>query len=63
VTKGPIPSVNEAAFGQLDEARLVDALRASGKVVLSLVAEQAGRVFGHILYAMMLNAKALRVSR
>jgi putative acetyltransferase len=43
--------VHERAFGRPDEARLVDALRAAGKVALSLVAEEDGRVVGHILFS------------
>ncbi len=46
-----IRQVNCLAFGQDDEARLVDALREGGFVRLSLVAEQAGRVVGHILFS------------
>ncbi len=43
--------VNRLAFGQDDEARLVDALREGGFVRVSLVAEQGGRVVGHILFS------------
>ena len=46
-----IREVNRQAFGQADEARLVDALRDGGYVRLSLVAEQEGRVVGHILFS------------
>src|SRR5262245_17987910 len=46
-----IRHVNRLAFGQDDEARLVDALREGGFVRVSLVAERAGRVFGHILFS------------
>jgi predicted N-acetyltransferase YhbS len=46
-----IPHVNRLAFGQDDEVRLVDALRDTGLDRLSLVAEQADRVFGHILFS------------
>jgi putative acetyltransferase len=38
------------AFGRPDEAVLVDALRAAGKVQLSLVAESEGQVVGHVLF-------------
>lgn len=48
-----IHQVNEAAFGSSDEANLVDALRADGVVLLSLVAELDGRVVGHILFSRM----------
>ena len=38
-----------AAFDQRVEADLVDALRDSGDVVISLVAERDGRIVGHIV--------------
>ena len=44
-----IREVNRLAFGQEDEARLVDALRDGGYARLSLVAEEDRRVVGHIL--------------
>ncbi len=43
--------VNRLAFGQDDEARLVDALRDGGYLRVSLVAEQGGQVVGHILFS------------
>jgi len=43
--------VNEAAFGQADEADLVDKLRADGAVLVSLVAELEARIVGHILFS------------
>jgi len=46
-----IRHVNRLAFGQGDEARLVDALRDGGFVRVSLVAQQAGQVVGHILFS------------
>lgn len=46
-----IREVNRQAFGREDEARLVDALRDGGFVRLSLVAEEGGRVVGHILFS------------
>ncbi len=45
-----VREVNRRAFGQADEARLADALRAAGVVVASLVAEEDGRIAGHILF-------------
>ncbi|MEO6029980.1 MAG: N-acetyltransferase [Candidatus Binatia bacterium] len=39
------------AFERPDEAALVDALRAAGKATLALVAEQDGRVVGHVLFS------------
>jgi putative acetyltransferase len=46
-----IREVNRLAFGQEDEARLVDTLRAGGYVKLSLVAVEGERVVGHILFS------------
>lgn len=43
--------VNRQAFGQDDEARLVDALRDGGYARVSLVAQEGGRVVGHILFS------------
>lgn len=50
---GAIYEVQEKAFGQPNEARLVDALREHGKHVLSLVAVKGVRVVGHILFTKM----------
>ena len=46
-----IGDLNEEAFGQPQEARLVDRLRANGGVLLSLVASVDDRVVGHILFS------------
>src|SRR4051812_43746834 len=46
-----VREVNRLAFGQDDEARLVDALRDGGYVRASLVAEEVGRIVGHILFS------------
>jgi len=43
--------VNELAFEGGAEANLVDALRAGGAPLVSLVAEEGGRVVGHILFS------------
>jgi putative acetyltransferase len=43
--------VNTEAFGRTGEADLVDALRAHGKAVVSLVALEEGGVAGHILFS------------
>ena len=48
-----IRHVNCVAFGQDAEARLIDLLRDGGYIRLSLVAEQTGRVIGHILFSEM----------
>ncbi|MEX2114375.1 MAG: N-acetyltransferase [Pirellulales bacterium] len=49
--RAAIRRVVEAAFGQPAEADLVDALRDEGYVRLSMVAEIAGQVVGHILFS------------
>ena len=46
-----IREVNRLAFGQGLEGQVVDALRANGGVVLSLVAVSDGKIVGHILYS------------
>lgn len=54
--------VNEAAFGRVDEADLVDRLRADGHAILSFVALSDERVIGHILFSPVTlgsNTKAL----
>jgi putative acetyltransferase len=48
-----IHSINKTAFGSQDEADLVDALRAEGVVLVSLVAEIQERIVGHILFSRM----------
>jgi len=48
---GAIRAVEVAAFGQPDEADLVDALRESGDAVVSAVAEDSGRIVGHVLFS------------
>jgi putative acetyltransferase len=47
----PIRRVHLEAFGSDVEARLVDLLRRRGKAITSLVADQYGRVVGHILFS------------
>lgn len=49
-----IREVNERAFGQPQEARLVDALRRSCPDLLSLVALKDGAILGHILFTPVL---------
>jgi putative acetyltransferase len=46
-----IRAVNRRAFGQNQEADLVDALRSAGAVLVSLVAIVNELVVGHILYS------------
>jgi hypothetical protein len=46
-----VGEVHRQAFGRADEARLVDALRDGGYARLSLVAEEVGRVVGHVLFS------------
>lgn len=46
-----IHKVNERAFGRIDEANIVDAVRDARAVVLSLVAEHADKLVGHILFS------------
>lgn len=43
--------VNELAFGQPQEANIIDALRLSCRDLLSLVALSDGQVVGHILFS------------
>jgi putative acetyltransferase len=45
--------VEKAAFGEDTESELVEDLRAGGKFLLSLVAEQEGEVVGHALYTLL----------
>lgn len=45
-----IQALHRAEFAGNAEADLVDELRGSGKVLLSLVVEEAGRIVAHILY-------------
>ncbi len=52
--------VNELAFGQPDEADLVDALRAAARLHVSLVAVSHGQVVGHIFFSpVTLEAEAV----
>jgi putative acetyltransferase len=46
-----VGEVNRLAFGREEEGRLVEALRAGGHARLSLVAEDEGRIVGHILFS------------
>ena len=46
-----IGCVNEKAFGQKQERELVDKLRQHGKLILSLVAVEDGKIVGHIAFS------------
>jgi putative acetyltransferase len=48
-----VAEVTAAAFGQEDEARLVEAIRACEEFVpeLTLVAEEEGRIVGHVMFS------------
>ncbi len=46
-----IRAVHLAAFPGPTEARLVDALRDAGRLVVSLIAERAGHIVGHIAFS------------
>lgn len=46
-----IRAVEQAAFGQPDEARLVDALVSDGDDAMELVALDGGRIVGHVLFS------------
>jgi HAD superfamily hydrolase (TIGR01509 family) len=46
-----IRAINLAAFGQANEAGLVDLIRGRGKASLSLVAVDAGRLLAHVLFS------------
>jgi putative acetyltransferase len=54
-----VAALTAAAFGQSGEVELVAALRQSGDAVISLVAEDAAGVCGHVLFSKM-RAKDLR---
>jgi len=46
-----IHALHTAAFGQRGEGDLVDTLRRTGKVVLSVVAEEDGVLLGHVCFS------------
>ena len=46
-----VREAHRLAFGEQDEARLVGALRDGGYARLSLVAEDGGRIIGHVLFS------------
>ena len=53
-TRSDVPAIHRVhveAFGQPDEADLVDALRAAGVLRISLVAAEEGVVVGHVAFS------------
>lgn len=48
---GAVRAVTTAAFGQPDEARIVDRLRERAQIYLSFVASDGDAVIGHILFS------------
>ena len=46
-----VHAINVAAFGTPAEANLVDALRQQAKPTISLVAEENGKIVGHIMFS------------
>ena len=46
-----VHEVVAAAFGQEDEARIVDALRACGRMTVALVAVDGERIVGHVAFS------------
>ena len=49
-----IRELTTRAFGQEEEARIIDRLRSNGAAMLSLVAAREDRVLGHIMYSPVL---------
>ena len=49
--RADVYEVEALAFGRNAEADLVDELRKNGKVTLSLVAEEGGKILGHVLFS------------
>lgn|SRR5258705_1275712 len=47
----PVHALLLASFGREAQARLVDRLRASGKIALALVAEEKERILGHVVFS------------
>jgi putative acetyltransferase len=52
---GEIRAVVSAAFGQSDEADLVEALRADGDIVVELVAVEQDFIVGHLLFSPLIT--------
>ena len=49
--RGAIHELHAASFPSAGEARLVDALRAAGRLWVSLVAVEEGYVVGHVAFS------------
>ncbi len=49
--RGDIFAINQLAFETSDEAKLVDRLRKEASPIISLVAEDDGKVVGHIMFS------------
>jgi putative acetyltransferase len=49
--RSAIREVNTRAFAQAQEANIVEAVRANGAALLSLVATLGGQIAGHIMYS------------
>ena len=47
----PVHALLLASFGREVEARLVDRLRASGRIALALVANENARILGHVVFS------------
>lgn len=57
-----IRAVVTAAFGQPDEAALIDALRADGDALVELVVEEDGAVVGHALFSPLVTDTGARLA-
>ena len=57
-----IRTVVAAAFGQDDEADLVDRLRGDGDALVELVAEADGAVVGHVMFSRLLTDTGARLA-
>jgi len=60
--RAAIRAVVVEAFGQSDEADLVEALRADGDALVELAAEEGGRIVGHILFSPMASEPAASIA-
>jgi putative acetyltransferase len=59
----PVHALLLASFGREAEVRLVDRLRASGKIASALVAEEKERILGHVVFSrIVMDAEGGEVS-